>query len=54
MEITLIVIGKTNAKYLIEGLDEYTRRLKHYITYNIKGKQKTCDIILTYTCVNIV
>ena len=35
MEITLIVIGKTNAKYLIEGLDEYTRRLKHYITYNI-------------------
>lgn len=35
MEITLIVIGKTNAKYLIEGLDEYTHRLKHYITYNI-------------------
>ena len=35
MEITLIVIGKTNAKYLIEGLDEYTRRLKHNITYNI-------------------
>lgn len=35
MEITLIAIGKTNAKYLIEGLDEYTRRLKHYITYNI-------------------
>lgn len=35
MEITLIVIGKTNAKYLIEGLDEYTRRLKHYISYNI-------------------
>lgn len=35
MEITLIVIGKTNAKYIIEGLDEYMRRLKHYISYNI-------------------
>lgn len=35
MEITLIVIGKTNAKYLIEGIDGYIKRLKHYITYSI-------------------
>lgn len=35
MEISLIVIGKTNARYLQEGIDEYIRRLKHYIPYSI-------------------
>lgn len=35
MEITLVVIGKTNTKYLIEGIDEYCNRLKHYIPFSI-------------------
>ena len=35
MEISLIVIGKTNARYLQEGIDEYMKRLKHYIPYSI-------------------
>ena len=35
MEISLIVIGKTNARYLQEGIDEYIKRLKHYIPYCI-------------------
>ena len=35
MEISLIVIGKTNARYLQEGIEEYIKRLKHYIPYSI-------------------
>jgi 23S rRNA (pseudouridine1915-N3)-methyltransferase len=35
MEISLIVIGKTNARYLQEGIDEYIKRRKHYIPYSI-------------------
>ena len=35
MEISLIVIGKTNARYFQEGIDEYIKRLKHYIPYSI-------------------
>ena len=30
MKIKLIVVGKTNATYLIEGEKEYEKRLKHY------------------------
>ena len=30
MKIKLIVVGKTNAKYLLEGEREYENRLKHY------------------------
>lgn len=33
MQIKLIVVGKTNKKYLIEGEDEYEKRLKHYIRF---------------------
>lgn len=35
MEIALLVIGKTNSKYLIEGIEEYCKRLKHYIPFSI-------------------
>lgn len=35
MKITLIAIGKTEDKYLIEGIDKYLNRLKHYINFNI-------------------
>ena len=33
MKIKLIVVGKTNAKYLLEGENEYENRLKHYTKY---------------------
>jgi 23S rRNA (pseudouridine1915-N3)-methyltransferase len=31
MKVKLIVIGKTDSKYLIEGIAEYQKRLKHYL-----------------------
>ena len=33
MKIKLIVVGKTNAKYLLEGEREYENRLKHYTKF---------------------
>ena len=33
MKIKLIVVGKTNAKYLLEGEIEYGNRLKHYTKF---------------------
>src|SRR4051812_44757272 len=35
MKITLLVIGKTEDKYLIDGLEKYLSRLKHYIGFNM-------------------
>ena len=35
MKITLLTIGKTEDKYLLEGLDIYLKRLKHYIAFKI-------------------
>lgn len=35
MKITLLAVGKTEDKYLIEGIDKYLNRLKHYINFNI-------------------
>lgn len=35
MKITLLTIGKTEEKYLIEGIDIYLKRLKHYIPFRI-------------------
>ncbi|MND83218.1 Ribosomal RNA large subunit methyltransferase H [compost metagenome] len=34
MKITLIQIGKTEDKYLLEGIDKYEKRLKHYINFS--------------------
>lgn len=34
MKITLFAIGKTEDKYLIEGIDKYLSRLKHYINFS--------------------
>ena len=34
MKITLIQVGKTEDKYLLEGIDKYEKRLKHYITFS--------------------
>lgn len=35
MKITLLVTGKTEEKYLIEGIEKYLNRLKHYIGFNM-------------------
>lgn len=35
MKITLITIGKTEEKYLLEGIEKYIKRLKHYVPFKI-------------------
>lgn len=35
MKITLLVVGKTEDKYLIDGIDKYLGRLKHYIGFSM-------------------
>ena len=35
MKITLLVIGKTDSTYLSEGINEYLKRLKHYINFEL-------------------
>jgi 23S rRNA (pseudouridine1915-N3)-methyltransferase len=34
MKIKLIIIGKTKSKFLIEGENEYQKRLKHYCKFS--------------------
>ena len=34
MKIVLLVVGKTDRKYLQEGISVYEERLKHYISYS--------------------
>ena len=36
MKITLLVIGKTDSEYLKAGIEEYSKRLKHYINFEIE------------------
>ena len=36
MKIELAVIGKTSIGYLKQGIDEYIKRLKHYVPFEIK------------------
>lgn len=36
MRITLLVVGKTNDKNFIAGIDEYAKRIKHYISFDIE------------------
>lgn len=35
MKIELWVIGKTTSKYLLEGITEYEKRLKHYTNFEL-------------------
>lgn len=35
MKITFLTIGKTEEKYLLEGMEKYLKRLKHYITFKV-------------------
>ena len=51
MKIRLIVIGKTDEKYLKQGLVKYEDRLKHYATYEMviipdikKGKKQNIQL----------
>jgi len=51
MKITLLVIGKTDAAYIQDGMDVYLKRLKHYVTFNVevipdikKGKNTGIDL----------
>jgi len=36
MKITLIVVGKTDKKYILEGVAEYEKRLSHYCKFELK------------------
>jgi len=36
MKITLLAIGKTDDKYLEEGITKFLNRLKHYISFELK------------------
>lgn len=36
MKIVLLAIGKTNAKYLQEGIEQYIKRLCHYVPFEFK------------------
>jgi len=36
MKITLLVIGKTDTAYLTEGINEYVKRINHYINFEIE------------------
>ena len=35
MNIKLIVVAKTDEKYLQEGIDIYVKRLKHYVNFEM-------------------
>ena len=35
MKIVLVVVGKTNEKYLIKGISDYQKRLKYYTNFQI-------------------
>ncbi|MEO5912477.1 MAG: 23S rRNA (pseudouridine(1915)-N(3))-methyltransferase RlmH, partial [Pelobium sp.] len=36
MRITLLAIGKTDDNYVLEGVEKYLKRLKHYIKIEIQ------------------
>ncbi len=36
MKITLAVIGKTDVGYVRQGIEEYVKRLRHYVTFDIQ------------------
>src|SRR4051812_49350551 len=36
MKIKLLVVGKTDEKYLCEGIEKFFKRINHYIKYEIE------------------
>ena len=53
MKIVLLTVGKTSEKYLIDGITQYQKRLKHYIQFemlnilNIKNAKNFSNVELT-------
>lgn len=48
MKIKLIMVGKTDESYLIQGIEKYIQRLKHYVNFEmitIPVKSDISDII---------
>ncbi|MDE5874562.1 MAG: 23S rRNA (pseudouridine(1915)-N(3))-methyltransferase RlmH [Muribaculaceae bacterium] len=37
MELVLLTVGKTTQSYVQAGIDEYTKRLKRYVTFRIES-----------------
>nr|WP_321453007.1 23S rRNA (pseudouridine(1915)-N(3))-methyltransferase RlmH [uncultured Carboxylicivirga sp.] len=35
MRIELVMIGKTDEKYIVQGIEKYLKRLKHYIPFKM-------------------
>ncbi len=35
MRISLVCVGKTDEHFLIEGIDSFQKRLKHYVNFNL-------------------
>jgi 23S rRNA (pseudouridine1915-N3)-methyltransferase len=36
MKVTLLVVGKTDERFMKEGIDHYVSRLKHYVDFKIE------------------
>ena len=36
MKITLLTVGKTDVRWINEGLEVYSSRLRHYLPFEIK------------------
>ena len=36
MKLTLLMVGKTDEKYLLEGITRYKKRLEHYIDFRLE------------------
>jgi len=36
MRITFMLVGATDKKYLLEGIEDYQKRLIHYLPFEIK------------------
>lgn len=36
MKITLVMVGKTDKRYLVEAFDEYTKRLSRYVRFDVR------------------
>lgn len=49
MEITLLAVGKTTIPYIVAGIEEYLKRLRHYITFktsvvaDVRGRGKLTE-----------
>ncbi|MBD5306681.1 MAG: 23S rRNA (pseudouridine(1915)-N(3))-methyltransferase RlmH [Bacteroides sp.] len=37
MEFVLMTVGKTTTPYIVKGIEEYEKRLKHYVPFSIKS-----------------